>query len=196
LYIKSICVVYIGIMDELIGYMFDIKQEIKEQYYIDIMNRLKDIGQTMPEKENKKHLVKYTMKTYICYIEDDDEYEDIKKDIYYESYELYQESEEGINEDYERVKEVNTDCHFYCYSKDIIDLEYYNPLQVLRMVGDAKKFTIDHYLNPNVLQDHQREVQDYYTSYIKQWDSWCRIVNDSSMSITDIKYIGEEEFME
>ena len=184
-------------MDKLVDYLWEIKDDIKEQYYIEILNKLKEVADLIPKTNyNKKHLVKYKMKTYICYIDDDDQYKDIKRDLYYDNYEIYNESDEYYNEDYERVKEIETDCHFYCYSREKIDFNHYTPFQVLRLIGEAKKHTIDNFLNPNVLQEHQREVQEYYKRYVDEWDNWVRIVNDSAMCINDIRFIGEEDFID
>jgi len=181
-------------MDDIVDYLWEIKADMKEQYYIELMNKLKVIGDRLPPKHNKKHLVKYMMKTYICYIDNDDEYKDIKNDVYYGSYEIYNESDDDINCDYERIKEIETEAHFYCYCKDKVDIESYSPFQVLRLIGESKKHIVDNYLNPNVLQEHQREVQDYYKRYIDDWDNWVRIVNEGAMCVTDIIYIGEEDF--
>ncbi len=144
------------------AYLFDIKEDIKENYYITIMDKLQAIANNNPRIEDKKHRISYSMKTNICYIEDSDNYKDIKKDIYYDSFEVYNESEEDINEDYEKVKTVETSGHFYCYTFDIMNDENLSPYQLLKMIGEAKKSTVDYYLNPRVFQEQQREVQDYY----------------------------------
>ena len=175
--------------------LFDIKETLKEQDYIVLMDKLQAMANNNPRIEDKKHRIRYSIKTSICYIEDSDQYKDIKKDLYYDSTETYSESDESINEDYEKVKVIETDGYFYCYSYDIMNEENHTPYQLLRMIGEAKKHTVDYYLNPGVFQDHQREVQDYYSRYLKNWDEWVRIVNESAMGITEIDYIGEEEFM-
>ena len=172
----------------------DMEASLKEQDYIVLMDKLQAIANNNPRVEDKKHRVKYSIKTSICYIEDSDNYKNIKTDIYYDSSEFYNDSEEGINEDYEKVKLIETQGHFYCYSFNVMNDEYHTPFQLLRMIGEAKKHVVDYYLNPSVFQEHQREVQDYYCRYIKNWDEWVRIVNDCAVCINQIDYVGEEEF--
>ena len=176
------------------AYLFDIKSTLKEQDYIVLMDKLQAIANNNPRVEDKKHRVKYSIKTNICYIEDSDNYKNIKTDIYYDSSEFYNDSDEGINEDYEKVKTVQTEGHFYCYSFNVMNEDNHTPFQLLRMIGEAKKHVVDYYLNPSVFQEHQREVQDYYCRYIKNWDEWVRIVNDCAVCINQIDYVGEEEF--
>ena len=65
------------------AYLFDIKETLKEQDYIVLMDKLQAIANNNPRVEDKKHRVKYSIKTKICFIDDNDEYKDIKKDIYY-----------------------------------------------------------------------------------------------------------------
>tara|TARA_R110001592_G_C12986880_1_gene734695 strand:- start:340 stop:897 length:558 start_codon:yes stop_codon:yes gene_type:complete len=180
---------------ELSSYMWDIKGDIKEQYYIEIMNKLQGISKVLPPINNKKHVIRYNIKTYICYIDNNDEYKDIKKDIYYESAEIYNESDESPNEDYERIKEITTDCHFYCWANDRLDYNDLSPIELLNKIGESKKHTADYFLNPNVFTEHLRQVNEYYTRYLNEWDDWVRLYNDSSIVINEISYIDDEPFI-
>ena len=40
------------------------------------------------------------------------------------------------------------------------------------------------------MQEHQREVQEYYYDYKNTWDKWIRILNDVAYEVVDIEYIG------
>ena len=48
------------------AYLFDIKATLKEQDYIVLMDKLQAIANNNPRVEDKKHRVKYSIKTSIC----------------------------------------------------------------------------------------------------------------------------------
>lgn len=181
-------------MDKAVSNMVDIlyknKQTMPDNDYISLMDNLKTISQYRPKIFNKKHVVRYKLKTDICFIEDLSQYEEIKKDVYNGQSMVYMESEDEFNEDYERMKTIDTHAHYYCYSSEIIDTDINTFHETLRLIGEAKKHTLDYYLNPEVMQEHQREVQEYYYDYKNTWDKWIRILNDVAYEVVDIEYIG------
>jgi len=182
-------------MEKAVASMVDLlyknKQNMPDNDYITLMDNLKSISVFRPKVYDKKHVVRYKLTTDICFIDDQCQYEDIKKDVYLGSTAVYNQSDEDFNEDYERKKTIDTHSFFYCYSNEIIDKEINTFNEILRLVADSKKHTLDHYINPVVFQEHQREVQEYYYDYKNTWDSWIRLLNDDAFDIVDIKHINE-----
>ena len=59
----------------------------------------------------------------------------------------------------------------------------------MKLVAEAKKNMIDNFVNPIIFEEHQREVQQYYTRYLREWDDWVRIVCDCPLKITAVSFI-------
>lgn len=181
-------------MEQSVANMVDIldniKTEIKDIDYINLMNNLKTISTFKPKYYNNFYSVTYKIVSSICFIDDLSQFEDIKKDLYNDSPQYYTNSEEYFNEDYERMKEITTESYFYCRSSEIIDKNIHTPFEIKRLVALSKKHICDYYINPDVLEEHQREVQEYYYDYKNTWDKWVRIINDRGYEITNITSIN------
>lgn len=181
-------------MDKAVSNMVDLlyknKQTMPDNDYIILMDNLKTISQYRPKTFDKIHVVRYKLKTDICFIEDLSQYEQIKEDLFHGDAMQYTESEDEFNEDYERKKTIDTQSHYYCHCSEIIDTNINTFHESLRLIGESKKHVLDYYLNPEVMQEHQREVQEYYYDYKNTWDKWIRITNDVAYEIVDIEYIG------
>jgi len=171
------------------NHLFEIKRDMKENDYIKLMDELSEINKYTPKEFKYTHRVEYEMISHICYIDDDEEFLDVKKNAYYDSYEQYQESEDAIDEDYERVKEIKTEGRFFCNTTEIIGEHTHNPVEIMKLVAEAKKNMIDNFVNPIIFEEHQREVQQYYTRYLREWDDWVRIVCDCPIKITAVSFI-------
>lgn len=179
-------------ISNMVNVLYDNKQNISDNDYIILMDNLKEISKFKPKLFNKKHRVSYKLRTDLCFIEDLSQYEDIKKDVFNNCSNYYNESEEDFNEDYERVKTVETDGFFYCYSNEIISHETHEPLEILKLVGEAQKHTDDYYIDPDIMQEHLREVQEYYHIYKKEWDEWIRIISNKAILIDSVDYMEED----
>lgn len=180
-------------VEKMSDYLYNLRRDMKENDYIELMNQLGDINKYTPKQYKYHHRIEYEMITQICYIDDDEEFLKQKKENYYDSYEQYQESDEPFDEDYERMKEVKTEGRFFCYTSEIIGENTHNPFEVLRLIGESKKHTLDYYCNPMVLEEHQRDVQQYYNRYLREWDDWVRIIVESPIKIVSISYIQETD---
>jgi len=175
----------------MVNILYDNKQNIKDNDYIILMDSLKELSKLRPKIYNKKHRVSYKLTTDICFIEDFSQFEDIKKDLFSNSSYYYNESDEDFNEDYERVKSIETEGVFYCYSDEIISKETHTRFEILRLIGEARKHIADYYINPDVYEEHAREVQEYYFMYKKQWDNWIRIkyTTGEILFIDDVTFV-------
>lgn len=169
-----------------------LKEKISTQEYIDLYNNLMEINKIKPVVYNKKHRVSYQLKTNICFIEDDDEFKDIKKNTYYDSYEQYQDCEDDVNDNFERTKEIISDSYFYCYSPDVVFYDEDTAITMYKRIGEARKHVCDYMICDDLLEEHQRDVQKYYARYVKEWGDWVRIVNQNSVKITDVEFVANE----
>ncbi len=176
-------------IETMSSFLFDIKRDMKTNDYIELMNQLSEINKFKPVEFKYTHRVEYEMVSQVCYIDDDEAFLNIKKNNYYDSYEQYQEDEDDIDEDYERVKDIKTEGRFFCNTSEIIGEDTHTDYEKMKLIGEAKKNMNDCYVNPFVFEEHQREVQKYYQRYLTEWDDWVRIVCDCPIKITSVSFI-------
>ena len=175
----------------MVNILFDNKQLIKDNDYIVLMDNLKELSKFRPKLFKYKHRVSYKIVTDLCFIEDLSQFDNIKKDLFDNNSHYYNDSEEEFNEDYERVKHVETDGWFYCNSDEIISYETHSDNEIRKLIGEARKYTPNYYLDPEIHQEHIRNVIEYYEMYKKNWDEWIRIknINLDTIIIENVKYV-------
>lgn len=170
------------IMNEAIQYLFDIKSNMKENHYIELMDILKKLF--FKHDYKYEYVVDLQLTTKIAWIDNCGTYDKQKEEIFYDE-NTYKDSAEEINEDYEKCHEIVSDTQFTVVSNKEFtsdqDLECFvkNCLHKSPMIDSE------------VMERHQREVQEYYDKYIRYYDNWVRIVNDKDfITFIDIDYIG------
>tara|TARA_R110002012_G_scaffold310769_3_gene519274 strand:- start:2286 stop:2831 length:546 start_codon:yes stop_codon:yes gene_type:complete len=170
------------IMNEATQYLFDIKKDMKENHYIDLMDILKKLFFKTDFKY--EYVVDCKITTNICWIDNCGSFQKEKDELFYDE-ETYKESAEEINTDYEKVHEISTDSTI-----EIISNKEYDGGDLNEFVKQSiNKTSI---IPPEIMETHQRAVQKYYEQYIRYYDNWVRIVNNENFVVfVDIDYMGE-----
>ena len=170
------------VMNEAIQYLFDIKTEMKENHYIELMDILKKLY--FKEDYKYEYVVECKIITNICWIDNCGSFDKIKEDLFYDE-DTYKETAEDYNSDYEKIHEIYTES-----SIEIISNKEYNGEELEDFVKKSiHKTTM---IPAEVMETHQRQVQHYYEKYIRYYDNWVRIVNAENFVIfEDIEYMGE-----
>jgi Holliday junction resolvase len=169
-------------MNEATQYLFEIKKDMKENHYIELMDILKKLYFKSDFKY--EYYVECHITTNVCWIDNCGSFDKVKEELFYDE-ETYKNSAEEYNSDYEKLHEITTDS---CI--EIISNKEYNGEDLNEFVKNAIQKTP--IIPAEIMETHQREVQKYYEQYIRYYDNWVRIVNNENFIIfVDIDYMGE-----
>tara|TARA_R110000787_G_scaffold91357_1_gene192659 strand:- start:36 stop:587 length:552 start_codon:yes stop_codon:yes gene_type:complete len=170
---------------EMVGTIENIKHKITTQEYIELYDSLMEINKTKPLLYDKKHRVDYQLVSCICFIENNGDFDSVKRDLFYDSYEQYSECDSEPCEDYERINEIVTSGSYEIFSSEYIEFNE-NDENINKLVSQSVRAPSHYHLSDGILEIHQREVQKYYSRYIRDWNDWVRIVNTSAVTITNV----------